>query len=193
MGLKKEKEKKSVEPEKAPPQNDFPHADGAPGTGGSQEEGTRMLLLPADEVEKMKTEAIANLENWKRERADFVNYKKIIERDEKLLRTNIKIDLIKKYLPILDDLELALKALPEDSKEKAWFSGIDLIYRKLQLILENEGVTRISAEEFNPTIHEAVTFEVSPNHNNGEIIEIVKQGYMLSDRVLRPAQVRVAQ
>ena len=198
MGLKNDKEKKIEDADKDKTQNEeniTPSDAGSSESESAQEEAIRMVLLPAVDVEKLKAqaaEASVNLENWKRERADFVNYKKIIERDEKSLRSNIKIDMIKKYLPILDDLELALKALPEDSKEKAWFSGIDLIYKKLQNILENEGVTPISAGEFDPTRHEAITFEDSPDHQSGEIIEVLKQGYMLGDRVLRPAQVRVA-
>ena len=196
MSLKKEKDKKTGESNNEEAQN---KENTAPQEGGSAEQGeeaTRMVLLPADDVDKLRADAAAaneHLENWKRERADFLNYKKIIERDEKNLRSNVKIDMIKKYLPILDDLELAMKALPEDSKEKAWFSGIDLIYKKLQKILESEGVTVIDAEEFDPTRHEAVTFEKSDGHSSGQIIEVLKKGYMLGDRVLRPAQVRVAQ
>ncbi len=76
----------------------------------------------------------------------------------------------------------------------AWANGIELIVRKLQAILEAEGVRRIPAEteEFNPTRHEAITHEDSPDHKSGEIIEVVQQGYTLGDRVLRPALVRVA-
>ncbi|MEM5773777.1 MAG: nucleotide exchange factor GrpE [Anaerolineaceae bacterium] len=196
MSFKKDKDKKTNEPnnEESENQNNAVPQDG--GASDGEEAPTRMVLLPADDVDKLKADAAAateNLENWKRERADFLNYKKIVERDEKNLRSNVKIDMIKKYLPILDDLELAMKALPEDSREKAWFSGIDLIHKKLQKILESEGVTIIEAEEFDPTRHEAVTFEKSEGHSSGEIIEVLKKGYLLGDRVLRPAQVRVAQ
>lgn len=194
MGLKKEKKQEDLEKEKNQNAENVSPADaGSKEAEAAAETATRMVLLPAEDVEKLKAEASVNLENWKRERADFVNYKKIIERDEKTLRSNVKIDVIRKYLPVMDDLELALKVLPEDSKEKAWFCGIELIYKKLQNILDSEGVVKISADEFDPTRHEAITFEPCPEHKSGEIIEVVKQGYMLGDRVLRPAQVRVAQ
>jgi molecular chaperone GrpE len=196
MGLKKDKENKKSEMDENEPeyQENMPAPEQAQsGSDEAVETGIPMKLLSVEEVEKLKSEASENLDKWKRERADFVNYKKIIERDEKLLRSNIKIDILKKYLPVLDDLERALKALPEDAQDKQWFSGIDLIYRKLQKILDTEGVVRITAETFDPTRHEAVTYEPSLDHQSGEIIEILQQGYMLGDRVVRPAQVRVAQ
>ena len=212
MGMKKDKEKKKIENEQNEPEssgienhqgaensmtNDPKNASRSgmePSSQGpdAEEEAIPMVLLPSADVEKLKMEASENLENWKRERADFLNYRRIVEREEKQLRANIKIEILKKYLPILDDIERALKALPENAQEKAWFSGIDLIYRKLQKILETEGITTIPAETFNPNFHEAVTYEPSPDHQSGEIIEVIQQGYMLGDRVLRPAQVRVA-
>jgi len=192
MSMKKDKEKKQ-EPNKEEAQNRENAAPAGEGAAAEGEQAIRMVMLPADDVEKLKAEASEQLENWKRERADFVNYKKLIEREEKNLRANMKIELIRKYLPVLDDMELALKALPEDSKDRAWFSGIDLIFKKLQKILESEGVVEISADEFDPTRQEAITYEPCPGHQSGEIIEVVKKGYMLGDRVLRPAQVRVAQ
>lgn len=192
MNLKKEKDKEKENLGKDETQNPQNAAEGA----SENEQGIPVMMLSVTEVEKLREEA-ANageyLDNWQRSVADFQNYKKLVERDEKNLRANVKIDVIRKYLPVLDDLELALKALPEDSKEKAWLSGIDLIYKKLQKILETEGVTEIAAGEFDPTRHEAITFEKSADHQSGEIIEVVKKGYLLGDRVLRPAQVRVAQ
>lgn len=159
----------------------------------AEEEPIPMVMLPAEDVERLKEEAKSNLDNWQRERADFVNYKKRIERDQQMVNARIKGDIIKKILPVLDDLERALKALPEEVQEGSWSAGIQLIYRKLQNTLESEGVSKIEAETFDPNIHEAITHEPSPDHGSGEIIEIVQQGYMLDDRVLRPAQVRVAQ
>ena len=133
-------------------------------------------------------------EGWQRERADFANYKRRIERDQQALAHNIKSEIVKKYLTILDDLERALKNRPVDEPAAAWANGIELIQRKLQNVLETEGVMRIPAEteEFNPTRHEAISYEESPEHESGQIIEVVQQGYLLGDRVIRPALVRVA-
>jgi molecular chaperone GrpE len=71
---------------------------------------------------------------------------------------------------------------------------VELIYKKLQGILDSEGIKEIKAdgESFDPSIHEALTNEESPAHESGQIIEVVQKGYLIGDRVLRPALVRVA-
>lgn len=147
--------------------------------------------LQAD-LEKARAEAAANFEGWQRERADFMNYKRRVERDQAQSSQNITGNIIKRYLPIIDDLERALKNRPET--DSPWVGGIDLIYRKLQGILESEGVQRIQAEgeQFDPNTMEAISHEDSPDHESGQVIEVVQQGYTLGDRVLRPALVRVA-
>ncbi len=148
-----------------------------------------------EDLEQTRQKAEENLEGWRRERAEFSNYRKRIERDQANLAGNITGEIIKKYLVILDDLSRALKTRPTEGEGAAWAQGIELINRKLQNILESEGVTRIPAEEgqqFNPAIHEAISNEESPDHESGEIIEVVQQGYKIGDRVLRPALVRVA-
>lgn len=166
-----------------------------------QEEPIRMIMLPAEEVDKRKQDleevqelAEKNFDGWQRERADFLNYKKHIERDRAQTRQNITGEIVKKYLPVLDDIELALKNQPVEETAESWREGIDLIHRKLQNIIESEGATRIPAEKeiFDPTRHEAMTYEEHLDHESGEIIEVIKQGYMLGDHVLRPALVRVA-
>jgi molecular chaperone GrpE len=158
-------------------------------------------VIPVEELETIKQEleearrkAEENSDGWMRERADFSNYKKRIERDQSQATQNITGNIIKKYLVILDDLERAMKARPTQGEAAAWADGIELINRKLQNILESEAVKRIPAEQeqFDPTRHEAITHEDNPDHASGEIIEVVQQGYVLGDRVLRPALVRVA-
>ena len=87
----------------------------------------------------------------------------------------------------------ALKTRPVNGEGADWAEGIELIYRKLQNIIESEGVVRIQAENqlFDPSQHEAISHEHDPDHESGEIIEVVQQGYRLGDRVLRPARVGV--
>ncbi len=104
----------------------------------------------------------------------------------------MKGDIVKKVLPVLDDLERALQNRPADD---AWANGIELIARKLQTMLENEGVKRIEAKgaAFDPNFHEAITHEPSDEVESGHIIEVTQNGYVLGERVIRPALVRVAQ
>lgn len=146
------------------------------------------------ELDQACTQAREYSDGWQRERADFINYKRRIEREQAQIQGTLTGQIIKKYLVILDDLALALKSRPTEGDGATWSNGIELIYRKLQTILESEGVTRIPAELefFDPNRHEALMQEDSPNHESGQIIEVLQQGYTIGDRVLRPARVRVA-
>ncbi|HLO31824.1 MAG TPA: nucleotide exchange factor GrpE [Anaerolineales bacterium] len=131
-------------------------------------------------------------DSWLRAQAEFQNYKKRLDRDNELMYVSMKGDIIKKVLPILDDLERALQnRRPEDP----WANGIELVVRKFQNILESEGVKRIEAvgAEFDPNFHEAISHEPADGVQSGHVIGVVQNGYMLGERVIRPAMVRVAQ
>jgi molecular chaperone GrpE len=146
------------------------------------------------DLEKTRAQSSDYFEGWQRERADFSNYKKRVDRDAAGAQQNALASVVKKYLVILDDLERALKTRPANGEGAAWADGIELISRKLSTLLEQEGVRRMEAEResFDPRRHEAIIQEDSPDHASGQIIEVVQQGYLLGDRVLRPALVRVA-
>jgi molecular chaperone GrpE len=159
---------------------------------------TSELQGDADELQSVRRElaevqakATENLDGWQRALAEFQNYKKRVERDRASDQVIMKGDLIRKVLPVLDDLERALGNRPEDS---AWSSGIELIQRKLLSILESEGVRRIDAEGalFDPNVHEAISQEPVDGAESGTVVAVTQQGYMLGERVIRPAQVKVA-
>lgn len=144
------------------------------------------------QLEETQSKASEYRDSWMRSQADFQNYRKRLERDHELTYTSMKGDIVKKILPVLDDLERALQNRPADG---AWANGIELIARKLQNTLENEGVKRIQAEgtEFDPNFHEAISHEPADGVKSGFVIGVVQNGYMLGERVIRPALVRVAQ
>ena len=146
------------------------------------------------ELEQTQTKAQEYLEGWQRARADFANYKKRVERDQAQTYQTAAGNTIKRYLEISDDLERALKNRPQDGDGAAWASGIELIYRKLLAAFEIDGVAIMQTEGnfFDPTLHEAISQEDSPEHESGQIIEVLQPGYHLGERVLRPARVRVA-
>jgi molecular chaperone GrpE len=146
------------------------------------------------ELTKAKTEAAEYLEGWQRARAEFANYKKRIERDQAYVYQNAASSVIRRYVELIDDLERALKNRPQAGEGLAWAGGIELIYRKFLAILESEGVTQMdpTGEMFDPNLHEAVTSENSSEYESGAIIEVLQKGYLIGDRVLRPAMVRVA-
>jgi len=144
------------------------------------------------QLEENQAQAAEYKDGWQRAVADFQNYRKRVERENSGVYQNALAEIIKSYLPIVDDLERALQSRPADL---AWVEGIELIYRKLQAILEAEGVKRIEAEGqvFDPNVHEAISQEPAEGQESGRVIAVVQNGYMLGERVIRPAMVRVAQ
>lgn len=163
----------------------------------SQEE---TVSIPAAEFEALQAELAElrqqskeYLEGWGRERADLRNFKQRIEREQSAQNQVVTANVVKKYLVILDDLQRALVNAPQAGEAAEWARGIELIVRKLQAILEAEGVQPIPASgEFDPALHEAITHEDHPKLKSGQIIEVVQQGYRIGDRIIRPALVRVA-
>lgn len=150
----------------------------------------QLALELADAQEK----AQEYLDGWQRSRAEFANYKKRKEKEQADSYQYMKGEIIKQYLEITDDLERALNNRTEEINLAEWASGIELIYRKMLKILESEGIVVMETEDglFDPNLHEAISSEQSEQFESGEIIEVIKKGYMINERVLRPAQVRVA-
>lgn len=141
-----------------------------------------------------ENKAAEYLDGWQRAKAEFINYKKRVNRDRDQYNKDAVGRVVKNYLPIVDDLERALKDKPNDGQSEAWANGIELIYRKLTTILENDGVVPIEADGamFDPNLHEAVVQIDSPDHDSGQIVEVIQTGYMIGERVLRPARVCIA-
>lgn len=160
-----------------------------PETGEQHQGEIEALRRQIEDAEAKLSESV---EGWQRAQADFQNYRKRVERDNEMTFASMKADIVKKILPVLDDLERALQNRPADD---AWADGVDLIARKFQAILEREGVKRIEAAgaEFDPNFHEAISHEHNEDFESGHVIEVVQNGYMLGERVIRPALVRVAQ
>jgi molecular chaperone GrpE len=147
-----------------------------------------------NELQVWQAKANEYLDGWQRSRAEFANYKKRIEREQAQTYQNATASVIKRYLDVLDDLDRALKNRPDQGDGAVWAGGVELIYRKLLSILESEGLTLIPAQgkHFDPNLHEAISNEPSEQFESGQIIEVIKQGYSLGERVVRPALVRVA-
>jgi molecular chaperone GrpE len=163
---------------------------------GEQPEGYERLQAEIEALQKQLEEAQAraaeNLDGWQRAQAEFVNYKNRVQRDRELGYVSMKGDIIKKVLPVLDDVERALANRPGGD---SWANGMELIARKFQNILEAEGLKRIEAkgQPFDPNFHEAISSEPNEDVESGHVIDVVQNGYMLGERVIRPAMVRVAQ
>lgn len=160
-----------------------------------EEEEIDELTALLQQLEAAQAQADEYLDDLRRERAAFQNYKKRQENERGELRKMAVASLLNQIVPVLDDLERALEAVPQDQSEQPWVEGILLIQRKLHTTLEGVGVQPVDAEPgqpFDPFIHEAVTYEEQEDRQEGEIIAVVQRGYTLGQRVLRPAMVRVA-
>jgi molecular chaperone GrpE len=169
---------------------------------GVESEGKPFVGLTFDEfdalekqIESLKSEVDEKTDQWLRSRADFENYKKRVLRDATRTKQDAMINILKIFLEISDDLERALKHSPKDKNAQGWVDGIGLIYQKLLNKMKNQGVERMEVnpgDEFDPNIHEAITQEDHPDYEDGQIIEVLQPGYKISDRIIRPAMVRVS-
>ena len=162
-----------------------------------QMETENMDLLVEDLHQLLKEteqESAKNLDGWQRAQAEFSNYRKRMERDQARMYEDAAARVIKRFLPMMDDLHRALQNAPKEGEAAEWAAGIELVYRKMQTILEGEGVMLMDVEGqlFDPNLHEAISQSESPDHESGHVIEVIQQGYMIGDRVLRAALVRVA-
>jgi molecular chaperone GrpE len=130
-----------------------------------------------------------------RERAEFLNFKRRTAEERERELGLAGEDLIRKVLALADDFDRAIEARPESIAADAWFEGVAAIDRKLRLLLESEGVSPIDAAPgtgFDPREHDAIANVPGTGRAEGEIVELVRRGYRLRDRVLRPALVAVA-
>jgi molecular chaperone GrpE len=165
-------------------------------TEGAQPDEAQ-AVIELDDVESLK-KALAeekektakHLANWQRAQADLINFKKRSEQEKTENAKFSNSSLIASLLPVLDDFERALGNVAPKTAGAKWVEGIDLIYRKLLVALEGQGLSKVEVEgkDFDPAFHHAVLREEG---EEGKVIEELQKGYMLHDRLLRPAMVKV--
>jgi molecular chaperone GrpE len=140
------------------------------------------------EVEAARDELLDRLQ---RTAADFDNYRKRVAREQEALVARAHAGLVEAILPVLDDLERALEAAAMHEEAKLE-DGVRLVHRRLDDVLAREGLQEIPTDvPFDPHVHEALA-AIPSEFEEGTIVEVVQRGYMLGDRVLRPARVIVA-
>lgn len=129
-----------------------------------------------------------------RKTAEFDNYRKRTDRERQQLAEAAAADLLEELLPLVDDMERALKADPGTEATTAIRTGVELIHKQLLETLRKRGVKPIESlgADFDPHFHMAVAHEPAEDRREGEVIEEFRRGYMLGDRLLRPAMVKVA-
>ena len=151
----------------------------------------------AKALEDLARERDEYLAALQRERAEFTNYKRRTAEEREQMLGLAAEGLIRKVLALADDFDLAVEHRPDDAgAEGSWVEGIVAIDRKLRQLLESEGVTAIEASpgtRFDPREHEAVANVPNTGRPGGEIVDELRRGYRLRDRVIRPALVAVAE
>lgn len=169
-------------------------AESPDGEDGSSEVQSQAERTIEAQLAEAQAQAAEYLDGWQRARAELANYRKRTERERSEWATALRAEVIQDLLPILDDFDRAMESLPSTAEVQDWVNGIVLIYRKFQTQLREMGVTEIEAlgQPFNPEQQEALMERVDPDHESGEVIEVVRKGYLINGRVLRPALVVVA-
>jgi molecular chaperone GrpE len=165
-------------------------------TGGPD---TAELVATRAELKRVLAENAELKDRFARRQADFENYRKRVDRERSETYNRVVIDIAAKLLPVLDNLKRALETeasveASESDEFRHFLSGVDLIYRQLNGVLEALGVTPIASvgEQFNPHVHEAVVTEATDEYEPDTVIQEIVSGYRLGDKLIRPALVKVA-
>ncbi len=148
-------------------------------------------VADADELQKQRDDYYDRL---LRKTAEFDNYRKRVDRDRQSMADAVTTDVVRDLLPLVDDLERALKADTGADGAEAYRKGVELIHRQLIEILRKRGVQPIEAlgADFDPHFHQAIAHEPAEGRREGEVIEEFGRGYTLNDKLIRPSIVKVA-
>ena len=162
------------------------------------DEGSETTEPDANEAaDKADAEKAAKFEKqFVRLQADFANYKKRTASEKLQISEVVKMDVLSRILPVIDNFERALKA-PTDAVSDdvhSFIEGYEMIYKQLMAVLEKEGVTKIEAvgKPFDPNYHQAVMRVPSDEYDDDIVVEVLQEGYLLGEKTLRPAMVKVA-
>lgn len=167
---------------------------------GAAEEGTAVPETEEpptleEQLAAAQAEAAKNLDGWMRTQAEFANARKRMEKQRAETYQNASADVVTKLLPVLDDFERALEAVPAEIAGNSWLDGIQLVQRKLMSILDGMNVKPIEAvgQPFDPMYHEAIMQEPTDEFESGTVSRELQKGYQIGDRVIRPSLVYVAE
>jgi molecular chaperone GrpE len=164
------------------------------------EAGPEMETLATEEnplavqLNQAEARAAEYLDSLQRERAAFQNYKRRVEREREEQAYAASGRVLVRLLPVLDDFYRAMDAVPTGD-HVPWFSGVELILRKLERFLQDQDVKEIAAlgQPFDPNFHEAIGVDSATDAPSGTVTAVLQRGYLHGERVLRPAMVRVAE
>jgi molecular chaperone GrpE len=148
----------------------------------------------AADLNAARAEAESHLDDLRRLQADFDNYRKRTLREQTARAASASQALVAKLLPVLDNFELAVSAAEQSRDFDRMLKGVEMVFGELREVLQGEGLVKIEAEgkPFDPERHEAVVAVEQEDTEPGTVVDIVRTGYELRGKVLRPAMVKVA-
>lgn len=164
--------------------------------GEHEEKGHKKKKDKADKKTEELKEQIDQLQDkCMRQMAEFENFRKRSEKEKSAMFETGAKSVIEKILPVVDNFERGLAAIPEEEKGSPFADGMNMIYRQLMTELDNMGVKPIEAvgQEFNPDLHNAVMQVESQEFESGVIAQELQKGYTYHDSVVRHSMVAVAQ
>jgi molecular chaperone GrpE len=146
-----------------------------------------------DPVDELRRQRDDYQDRWLRKTAEFDNYRKRIERERREQADLAVVSLMQDLLFVVDDFDRAL-TVEAGADAESYRKGVELIYQKLTDLLRKRGVKAFESlgADFDPNLHQAVEHESSPAHREGQVMAELQKGYMMGDRLLRPAMVKVA-
>lgn len=157
-----------------------------------QAAGDQDQVLEA-ETEKLKAEIEEHKQRLLRTQADYDNFRRRTVKEKEELGKYASAKLITELLPVIDNFERALGSVPDVPEAASYAKGVDMIFRQLEGVLKAEGLVPMESvgTPFNPEYHQAIMQVESDEYEEGDVVEEVQKGYMLKDKVLRPAMVKV--
>jgi molecular chaperone GrpE len=160
---------------------------------------TAELVATRSELKRVDTENAELKDRLARRQADFENYRKRVERERSETHNRVVADVAAKLLPVLDNLKRAIQTeasveANESDEFRHFLSGVDLIYKQLNGVLDALGVKPVPSvgERFNPHIHEAVETEIRDDCEADTVTQELVAGYRMGDKLIRPALVKVS-
>jgi molecular chaperone GrpE len=148
---------------------------------------------PSNQPTELQRERDDYYDRWVRKAAEFDNYRRRIERERREQADQAVVNLVQELLLVVDDFDRALTVEAAENGS-SYRKGVELIHTKLHDLLRKHGVKPFDTigKDFDPNLHQAVVHEDSPGHRDNEVIGEMRKGYMIGDRLLRPAMVKVA-
>ncbi|WP_440111214.1 nucleotide exchange factor GrpE [Paenibacillus sp. QZ-Y1] len=162
--------------------------------GAAEAQAEEMADQEQDELARLKAEAEEQQQRFVRAQADFDNFRRRTQKEKEELAKYASMKLVTELVPVIDNFERAMATVPEGTESESFGKGMQMIFRQLETVLNNEGLTTMNSvgQPFNPEFHQAIMQVESDEYEEGIVVEEVQKGYMLKDKVLRPAMVKVS-